>query len=413
MATLYWNDNPSVSGGNDGDWSNTINWFTNADCTVAAGGLPTSADSVVILYGSSNGVNANTGPEPTIVNLSTDTALAINVTVTGLATFFGNGYNVATLTGNARFEEDAYNSGMGGIVTGTATFDNTYNQGTVTTGVFQNSSYNQGTVTGNSTFTNYSFNVGNVGDVSSNPPNTATFSGESFNGVTGWVIGNAIFNDSSFQESYMGSSGNVSGNATWTASSFTSYGFGSIFFVGNVGGTVTFSSATPVTFTGNWNINSIDGTIWNFTAGAPTWNLSDTLIYYSTLPSADGAGRSTFTNVYMGPATIYGSVKFIGGGAESGATVTGAVEIDAREYTFTFGSYYGGYYSLGFASLTMRGGNFYMYYVYGSVGTVIFDIAAAQAWLQNAKANYVNLDITSATIIYDKGINGSSILGVV
>jgi hypothetical protein len=201
MANMYFN-----SGAAGGGWETLGNWFMNAGFTDPAVSLPTSSDSVFLF-----GWPTNSGPQPTVVNLTTEANVDMDITVTGTAVFnacgVGGGYTL-TNTGLATFDGGTSN----GTVTGNATF---------TTGA-----QNQGTVGGNATFTTGAQNQGTVGG-------NATFSDNSYN-YNGTVSGNATFNDYSYQNGTVGGdatfydyaqNGNtVSGNATFNDSSWSNYG---------------------------------------------------------------------------------------------------------------------------------------------------------------------------------------------
>ena len=83
--------------------------------------------------------------------------------------------------------------------------------GAIGNATFNDNSYNSGTVAGDATFNDYSVNV--FGTVSGD----ATFNNNSYNYNFGTVSGNAAFFDSS------SNSGTVSGDATFNDSSYNSY----------------------------------------------------------------------------------------------------------------------------------------------------------------------------------------------
>jgi hypothetical protein len=223
MATFYFN--AAV----DNEWTELGNWWTDADCTVPATSLPTSADDVVVkpmLNG--YGFHTNSGSAPTIASLSLSSeflgsssmGIYIDMTITGdagtvyevyqctvtagsmvitgylwdTATVIGNVTfkgaenfspygNLGTVDGNATFDEYSTNSATG-IVTGDATFNEFSTQSGTVGGnaTFNDSSINYGTVTGDATFNDYSYTNGTVSG-------NATFSGNSYNryGINGTV----------------------------------------------------------------------------------------------------------------------------------------------------------------------------------------------------------------------------------
>jgi hypothetical protein len=209
MATLYF------SGAVDTDWSTLGNWWTNEACTVAAGSLPATSDSVVAL--------ANvTSDNRTVVNIEMlNTVLFGTLTVTGTATISGGLDTAATLNGNATFIASASNSGT---VNGNAAFDGGSNYGTVSgNATFTNGAVNAGFgggVTGDAAFSGGAANDGAVGG-------NATFTSGSYHNVV--VTGNATFTDS-----YAGHDSSVGGDLTATNGSTTGGGGGCV-----VGGNVT------------------------------------------------------------------------------------------------------------------------------------------------------------------------------
>ena len=109
--------------------------------------------------------------------------------------------------------------------------------GAIGNATFNDNSYNSGTVAGDATFNDYSVNV--FGTVSGD----ATFNNNSYNYNFGTVSGNAAFFDSS------SNSGTVPGNATFNDSSYNN---------GTVSGNATFSLTAAVSqikggFAGTFN----------------------------------------------------------------------------------------------------------------------------------------------------------------
>lgn len=390
MATRYWNDDPAVGGANDGDWATTANWFTDLACTTAAGGLPASSDSVVLLR---NGVSTNSGSAPTVVNLTTSTYCGISLTVTGLASFVGAGSLLggnSTLTGNANF--DAQNG-------------NPWENGQLQYG---------STVTGNVTFTNKARLEGTVGG-------NATFLNGAYVNGTGAVNGNATFSGTSYA-----AGGYFGGNVTFTASSFTDYPLRTPHW--NVVGAITFSSATPVTFNIDYLfVGGPTGNDWpipasgSFSAGAPTWNLAYAGCY-SALPGNVNASASSFywdisgnlalSNGQLLSGTVGGTATLTNNSFHYGGTINGAATYTNSKVSgpnpFGWGS---GPAASNYGTATFTGsgaqaawGNFY--------GNLTFDLPAAAATMKNNSLNYVDGPAT-ITYLYGKGVNGSSILGVV
>jgi hypothetical protein len=300
MATLYFN------GAVDTDWATLGNWWTSGAFTTQASALPTSSDSVVL----SATCDTNSGSEPTVVNLtySSGNLEGVAVTVTGNATFNDSSVNDGTVTGNATFNDNTQNAGN---VTGNA--------------VFNGNTTNYSAVTGNATFNVQGFNFGTIG-------------------------GNATFNDDSrnLVSSEFNLIGTVTGNATFTASSYLGNPN-----IGAVGGTVTFSSASPVSFTmnaatGDW---TADTTNWVFTTAGQNWTFNDSSVL----------GGYDFSN---GSVVITGNATFNDSSTNQYGTVT---------------------------------------------GNATFELSSAAAQISG---NYVGA-YGSISFAYEKGINGSSILGVI
>jgi len=244
MATLYYN------AADDTDWSNLDNWWTNEALTNQATSLPSSSDSVVLL----NAVSTNSGGPITVVDLLVEDigdypVIAIEITVTGLATFNdgeldqgiingncvfnGNAWNYdGTVNGDCTFNDDSIN---GSRVNGNATFNNLssnsfdgYIEGNVT---FNDDSYNEGYILGTASFNESSYNWNEVdGDAIFNDTTingsdafmgiakNATFNDEAFQDIYGVVIQDAVFNNSSYNL------GLVDGNALFNSLSYNDGG---------------------------------------------------------------------------------------------------------------------------------------------------------------------------------------------
>lgn len=115
MATLYFN------GAVDGDWNNLSNWWDDSGFTTPASALPTSSDSVV----ASATISSNGGSAPTVVNFTINGSnqyLGITLTVTGIATFNDTTYNVGNITGEVEFNDSSANGQLGSII-GNVTFN--------------------------------------------------------------------------------------------------------------------------------------------------------------------------------------------------------------------------------------------------------------------------------------------------
>ena len=205
MATLYYN--AAV----DTDWATLGNWWTSDAFTTPASALPTSSDSVVL----SATCDANSGSEPTVVNMTMtgNDGFRITITVTGQASFEGYTFTDGTITGDCTFADNS--SSDAGTINGNCTFnDSSYTLGSTITGdcTFNDYSLHNSTITGDCTFNNSSTNPygGITGD--------CTFNNSSINGdpdgiSTSFILGNATFNDSSVN------AGEIIGDATFSDNS--------------------------------------------------------------------------------------------------------------------------------------------------------------------------------------------------
>ena len=296
------------NGAVDGDWQTLGNWWMDDQFTIPATALPTGADDVV----ASAKISINTGSEPTIENFTinnttnqqiiTDPSLEINITVTGVATFNGNTFHTSTITGNAIFNDYAFNN-QGtingdcvfnsssandfGTVSGNATFnDSSYNNyGTVTgDATFNDGSFNNSSVGGNATFNDSSYNNYGNGIDNATITGDATFNDNSIN--NGIVTGNATFNNYSYNN------GTVEGNATFNNNSYNNG-------AGVVNGNATFNDNSDNAFGtvngslivggnrdwyGSWWINNVQTTLRS--GGVGIWNGSfyrNSVIYTTNL----------------------------------------------------------------------------------------------------------------------------------
>lgn len=348
MATLYYN--AAV----DNDWNTLGNWWTDSGHTSAAASLPTSSDSVV----ASANINANGGSMPTVVNFTTTAYMAIQITVTGVATFSGSG--------------------------GRLTNENNTGAEVIGNAVFQN-------------------------------------------GATLWqyatVTGNATFHDTAYTHPQC----SVSGDVTVTASTFDAYPL-NMPASGGVGGTVTFSSATPVVFNlSSFFIGPLNNfeppipAVGSFTAGAPTWHLSASDIRQALPGNVVLSGASTILANVSGSLTMSGGGMY-GGTVSGNATFSNSAifysgNIDGNA-TFTSGGRSSGDAPFGSPSnypyitgtSTFTGSGSYPRWT-TLVGAVSMDVAAAQSLLEYDDSG--NTTSSTVTITYGKGVNGSSILGVV
>ena len=386
MATFYFN------GAVDDEWTELGNWWMNYDAetdtySVPATSLPTSTDSIEVR----GDISSNSGSEPTVVN----------------AAFFAGGSLVTiTVTGNCTFNGGSY---LAGIINGNCTFNDGY-------------AISTSTINGN-----------------------ATFNG--LGRTHGTVTGNAIFTASEF----------VSTNLAVTDSGAFSWN------MGNIGGTITFSSETPVSFVVNGGGGIYqDGTTvfgayasdWIFATPGQHWTFNNGAINTGTINAPctfndgsyndgsyggtitgdctfnDGSyntgvitGDCTFNDAYnssnYGGGTITGDCTFNDGSYNDGSyggTITG-------DCTFNDDSYNNGTIT-GNCTFNDSARNYVIQNgILVGVGKVngncTFSLSSAALHIDQALDSISQIAGNDQSITgtidfkYDKGINGSSILGVV
>jgi hypothetical protein len=235
-----------MTGGSDG------NWWTDEACTIPATSLPTSSDSVVV----TGSLSQNTsGSEPTVVDFTMSGGnWSIAITVTGTATFNGStsaAYNYGTITGNVTFDG--------------ANASNDYTIG-------------EGTVVGNATFQN---GANNLSQINGN----ATF----LSGAGNQPYGRRITGDATFVGAY--NNGIVEGNATFSFGAYNSP-------YGSVQGTATFGDGGP------YNAGSVQTGVFN--DGSSNGHYSDNTLYGNV------QGNATFNNAWNYSGVVYGNATFNG-----------------------------------------------------------------------------------------------------
>jgi hypothetical protein len=364
MATLYYNN-----AAGDFEWATLGNWWANEACTVPATGLPGSSDSVVAT-----------------VSINADSRTVVNFTMTGSGSL--HLYGALTVTGVATFNDSS--PSYGGV----------NNAGTITgDAVFNGVTANRGIVTGNATFNGSATNGspdGYQGTVNGN----ATFNGNATNGVSG-----------------IGPLGFVDGNATFAGSVYTALYDPP---TKNVAGAITFSSPTPVTF----NLTAVffmqDSSSWTFSGGTPTWNFSGGGVgsFDTGQPKAVVNGNLVASNNFNLFGDVTGNLTMTSC-IHGRGTVSGSASYTA---SYVWGSYDGGshpaYNPLVVGSAHFRGGalggSYAEYATLNGSGTgeITFDIASARAQLKEGD-NVMFGGGQPPTIVYEKGVNGSSILGIV
>jgi cytoskeletal protein CcmA (bactofilin family) len=359
MATLYYNN-----AAGDFEWATLGNWWANEACTVPATSLPGSSDSVVAT-----------------VSINADSRTVVNFTMTGSGSL--QLYGALTVTGVATFSDSS--PSYGGV----------NNAGTITgNAVFNGVTANRGIVTGNATFN---------GSATNGSPD----------GFPGTVNGNATFNGLATND---GSTGYIGGNATFTGSAYTALSEPP---TKNVSGTITFSSPTPVTFNFTAVFFMQDSSSWTFSGGTPTWNVSGGMVgtYDAGQPKAvvngnlvasggfqlvgDVTGTLTMTGCIHGRGTVSGSASYTA--SYVWGTFDGGTHPALNPWVVGSAHFRGGPY----------GGSYAEYATFTSgPGEITFDIASARAQLKEGD-NVMFGGGQQPTIVYEKGVNGSSILGIV
>ncbi len=295
-ATLYFN------GAANSNWATLGNWWDDAGFTDPAAAIPTASDDAVI----SAQVSANSGPNVTVATLVANAGVvSVSATSTGGATFNGSsGVSLATLTGDAVFNDSSSNSG---IVSGNATFNGSSSNDSVS---FYPS---LGRVTGDAVFN----------DTSNN---------------RGYVAGDATFNDSSWNI------GHVAGDATFTYASGGAIALSGTMVWGTFGGATLDALGNPITSLSFGDSSTNYGT----TTGDATFtgssrNCHTSLIGLSVPTPCVVAGDATFSGASYNAGTVQGDATFdttyYSGTAPSGGVLT--VSGTSRWYGRVQGTVYG------------------------------------------------------------------------
>jgi hypothetical protein len=315
------------TGAQDGEWTNLLNWedglgnspaiappgpnsivtiigsatsaalpITVREITVASGGLLSVPVTTTDLYVVNGGVVGNAPlcpceqadpnePVPcveiTVNRLAVfyDTATMQSNKLNGDAIFTGNSSNEnGIVTGNAIFNDDAFNN-IGGIIKGNATFNSR--------------AYNNALVEGNATFNGLAYNLSQVNGA-------ATFKGNSENAPSGVVDANATFNGNAVNSGYVtgtaafnetaSNGGTVELDATFDGRASN----GSVYGSGRVNGNATFNGASTNGLLPN------DGTV----GGDATFN--DTSIHVT----GTVAGNATFNDNTINRANVTNTATF-------------------------------------------------------------------------------------------------------
>ncbi|MDD5165675.1 MAG: hypothetical protein PHG25_04060 [Candidatus Pacebacteria bacterium] len=156
-GTYYFNDQ-IAGGGNDGDWHNVNNWWSDVGTTVHANSFPGPFANVFI----HTNVSQNTGSAIKVASVVFENAAdSVDMDTLYGITFNGTSSSTATLTGTSTFNNTSINNGT---VTGVGVFNDTSSNhsSVVGTAIFNNSSTNTGTVTGKAIFNGSNINTGTV-----------------------------------------------------------------------------------------------------------------------------------------------------------------------------------------------------------------------------------------------------------
>jgi hypothetical protein len=215
----------------DSNWSNPNNWYTNNNCSVSTGSLPTISVDAYVIGSVSPIINTNTWTQPASIDSTGLTGLANTsgviftgtnantLTITGNTTFNDSTYNTGIINGNAIFNTSYFTSAIGGILTipngssWTGTVGGTVygsDNNPITNYVFNGNASNLSTINGNATFNNNQlFTMGTING-------TATLNGlsQTLSGINNVInfFKQAISRDTLFFTS--GSTLNISGLAT-------------------------------------------------------------------------------------------------------------------------------------------------------------------------------------------------------
>ena len=361
----------SISSGNSGS---TIDFYDTAYINSTSGSTIININGDVTFGNSSYNLGGHITANNVTFNDSSysDDASGMNASITASIVFNSSSYNdFSTLYGNVTFNDSSYNTSAG--VTGN-------NSGDITT--FNSTSYNAGTV---------SYDV--------------VFNNGSYNAATGYVCytgGFATFNNDTFNLGTI-----VNGTTVWDG--FTGINTYGRFTDGqsnaSQGGIFYFNGASS----SNWSDN---GSWWidsGFTVTAPTLPTNiDSAIISSNVSSNSGSepnivnltttnqidisititGLATFNNAYYnGAVTLTGNALFDGTSAVNTGTISGNA-------TFINGA-------------TNQAGT-----VTGT-GVATFDIDSVYNMIYNSYSGTYTGGSPGVVITYEKGVNGSSILGIV
>lgn len=235
MATLYYNNATA-----DEDWNTLGNWWTNPEFTIPATVLPSSSDDVIITAT----LTVNSGSTPTVANLTINglnvftTLVIVPISITGLASANN------AIVGNITAETVICNNCSLNNITATTIICNgfCYSFSVLNGNVITNdyTSFDPTIINGNLTANDFSaINGDPISD-------DATVNHEAV--LFGTVMGNAIFNNSSYNEA------TIQGNATFKDSSYNNP-------QGTVGGSEIYNNRTPYPIPRGINGSNILGVI--------------------------------------------------------------------------------------------------------------------------------------------------------
>lgn len=316
MAILYYN--AAV----DNDWATLGNWWTDIAFTTPASSLPTSSDDVKIY----SNINSNAGSTPTVNSMvvygnNSSIVVSINMTCVTFCEFIdesilGNGITITASSGI-----------FGGISYGNGYVDGTF---TGISYLYGSSAIRNGGIINGTTYFNNGSDINSGGTLNGSgifiddggpKDNNGTINGYAsgvFNNDSGGVInGNAVFLSGNSVTGRNGSGGTVNGSGTFYNDTINAGGtinFAATFYntsrnAGVIGTNATFNNSS-------YNFNDIMNSWYGSVNGNATFNDS------SYNDSASVNGTATFNNTSFNAGIITGLATFNNSSYNSIAYVT-------------------------------------------------------------------------------------------
>ena len=407
MPTLYFN------AAEDNDWDNVLNWWTDADCTVQAGAIPTSADDVLV---DSVSITSNSGDPAECLSLVMTDSLAtgchtdIEITIFGSFEYrdgaFTNFGTTIWLPGNATglFVAPSFHGAGSLNLSGTATVTlSGYGLGDFATVNLSDSSalVLAGCMTGGSggqiaaedsatvQFDDSSCLYG----VACSDDASVTFDGTSSN--RGVITGPVTFNDTSYNDSFTVSGAVFNDSATNNGAAANSEFNDSSANYGTVSGGVFNDSSVN-----HGDVN--DGVVFNDNS----YNDTDGEIIGSAVFNDASHNAGTVTDVEGGLVIEFNGSSFVSFGGEVQASALTEIHFNDLSYTqsgASVGEYLGAPGVLVFVRSPAQ-----QYAAFGIPGN-------GSALTLGPKVTLPVFSVNAAQINIEReyGINGSSILGVV